>query len=53
MDSSVEILPITFQKRLESLRATKLAQTAEKQALIGSMDHDDHGLILPPPGGGA
>nr|HMN59483.1 pyruvate formate lyase family protein [Anaerolinea sp.] len=49
MDSSVEILPITFQKRLESLRATKLAQTAEKQALIGSMDHDDHGLILPPP----
>ena len=40
---------LTLVDRLEALRATKLAQTAEKQALIGSMDHDDWGLILPPP----
>jgi pyruvate-formate lyase len=38
-----------YQPRIEQLRATKLAQTQEKQALIGSMDHDDWALILPPP----
>ena len=38
-----------YQRRIEQLRATKLAQTREKQALIGSMDHDDWALILPPP----
>ena len=43
------IFPLTSD-RLEALRATKLAQTAEKQALIGSMDHDDWGLILPATG---
>jgi len=40
---------LTYQSRIEQLRATKLAQTQEKQALIGSMDHDDWALILPPP----
>jgi len=40
---------LTYQDRLDALRATKLALTAEKQGLIGSMDHDDWGLILPPP----
>ena len=40
---------LTYQLRIEQLRATKLAQTQEKQALIGSMDHDDWALILPPP----
>ncbi len=48
MAASMETMTLTFQDRLETLRATKLAQTAEKQALIGSMDHDDWGLILPP-----
>ncbi len=40
---------MTYQQRIAQLRATKLAQTQEKQALIGSMDHDDWALILPPP----
>src|SRR5512133_3176775 len=41
--------PMTYQQRLDALRATKLAQTLAKQELIGAMDHDDWGLILPPP----
>ncbi|MGC9522493.1 MAG: pyruvate formate lyase family protein [Anaerolineae bacterium] len=41
--------PLTYQERIERLRATKLAQTQEKQKIIGSMDHDDWALILPPP----
>lgn len=40
---------LTYQQRLDSLRATKLEQTQEKQKYIGSMDYDDWGLILPPP----
>lgn len=39
----------TWAERLEALRAEKLAQTREKQAVIGAMDHDDWALILPPP----
>ena len=39
----------TVQARIDALRTAKLLQTEEKQKLIGSMDHDDHGLILPPP----
>jgi len=39
----------TFPARIAALRATKLAQTREKQQLIGSMNHDDWALILPPP----
>lgn len=38
----------TYTRRLEALRATKLQQTQDKQDLIGSMDHDDWALILPP-----
>ena len=38
----------TFQERIESIRATKLAQTQEKQQVIGAMDYDDWALILPP-----
>lgn len=49
MPLTVDHSPLSLRDRLEALRATKLAQTAEKQALIGSMDHDDWGLILPPP----
>ena len=40
---------ITYQERLEALRAAKLQQTLEKQRVVGAMDHDDHALILPPP----
>ncbi|MBN1875808.1 MAG: formate acetyltransferase [Anaerolineae bacterium] len=40
---------LTYQERLDVLRAEKLRQTQEKQAVIGSMDHDDWALILPPP----
>ena len=39
----------TFDQRIEMLRREKHAQTVEKQALIGSMDHDDWALVLPPP----
>lgn len=40
---------LTYQERIDQLRETKLAQTREKQDIIGSMDHDDWALILPPP----
>ncbi len=40
---------LTYQKRIEALRETKLAQTREKQEVIGAMNHDDWALILPPP----
>jgi formate C-acetyltransferase len=40
---------LSYQQRLDALRATKLAQTQEKQRVIGAMDHDDWALILPPP----
>lgn len=50
MDAIGESTPtLTYQQRIDALRAAKMLQTAEKQALIGSMDHDDHALILPPP----
>jgi len=39
----------SFRERLDALRASKLAQTQEKQQLIGAMNHDDWALILPPP----
>ncbi|HQK95668.1 MAG TPA: pyruvate formate lyase family protein [Armatimonadota bacterium] len=35
--------------RIEALRVTKQLHTREKQQVIGSMDHDDWALILPPP----
>ncbi len=38
----------TYDKRIERLQETKLNQTLEKQKEIGSMDHDDWALILPP-----
>ncbi|HUT33227.1 MAG TPA: pyruvate formate lyase family protein [Planctomycetota bacterium] len=39
----------TYCERLAALRAAKQAQTREKWQLIGSMDHDDWALVLPPP----
>jgi pyruvate-formate lyase len=41
-------LTMSYAKRLEALRAAKSAQTIEKQAVRGSMDYDDHGIVLPP-----
>ena len=39
---------LTFQQRIDAIREAKLAQTQEKQEVVGSMDHDDWALILPP-----
>ncbi len=39
---------LTFDQRIDALRATKLSITQEKQRIIGAMNHDDWGLILPP-----
>jgi len=39
---------LTYEERYDALRETKLAQTLEKQRVVGSMDHDDWGQILPP-----
>ncbi len=48
--STVAVRPLTsFAERLQALRRTRLAQTAEKQRVIGSMDYDDWALVLPPP----
>jgi pyruvate-formate lyase len=48
LDTTSTAVNLTFQQRLDALRTTKLLQTREKQQVNGSMDHDDHGLILPP-----
>ena len=45
---STTVREYTYDQRLDALRALKMAQTRDKQALIGSMDHDDWALILPP-----
>jgi hypothetical protein len=49
MATSVRERELTYQERIEALRATKLAETNEKHQVVGSMDRDDHALILPPP----
>ncbi|MBZ0300126.1 MAG: formate acetyltransferase [Anaerolineae bacterium] len=38
----------TYQDRIDLLRARKMAYTQEKQRVVGVMDYDDWGLILPP-----
>ena len=48
MDTLTVVETFSYLQRIDCLRDTKLAQTREKQNLVGSMDHDDHGLILPP-----
>lgn len=40
----------SYTDRLEALCAEKKVQTSEKQHVRGSMDFDDHGIILPPEG---
>ncbi len=39
---------LTFAERIDLLREIKMQQTREKQQVVGSMDHDDWALILPP-----
>jgi pyruvate-formate lyase len=39
---------LTYQERIDRLRATKMRHTEEKWRDIGIIDMDDHGLILPP-----
>ena len=39
---------LSYQARIEALRARKAEQTREKWQVIGSMNHDDHALVLPP-----
>jgi len=39
---------LTYEQRLEALRESKMRQTEEKWEVVGSMDGDDHGRILPP-----
>lgn len=39
---------LSFSDRIEAIRRSKLEQTREKQRVVGSMDFDDHALILPP-----
>jgi pyruvate-formate lyase len=39
----------TYQERIDALKATKMKHTQEKWQVIGSMDFDDHAVILPPP----
>lgn len=40
---------MTYRQRIAALRQAKLRDTAEKQQIIGYMNHDDWGDILPPP----
>jgi formate C-acetyltransferase len=49
MTDVTEYQELTYQQRIDALRESKLRITQEKQQIIGSMDHDDWGLILPPP----
>lgn len=49
MNQPTVLETLTYADRLHALCAEKLAQTQEKQQLIGAMDHDDWALILPPP----
>ncbi len=46
---TITVKHYTFQERIDALRATKMKHTQEKWEVIGSMDFDDHAIILPPP----
>ncbi|MEO8392958.1 MAG: pyruvate formate lyase family protein [Chloroflexota bacterium] len=39
---------LSYQQRIDALRASKLAQTREKREVIGSMNFDDWAVVLPP-----
>jgi formate C-acetyltransferase len=44
-----EQIGLTYQQRLDALHQKKLQVTKEKQEIIGAMNYDDWGVILPPP----
>ena len=48
MESTV-IQALTFQERLEALRAAKQKANLEKQEMTGALNGDDLAFILPPP----
>jgi formate C-acetyltransferase len=48
MDTKI-VRNLTYRERIDALRATKMRHTEEKWKAIGSMDMDDHALVLPPP----
>jgi pyruvate-formate lyase len=39
---------LTYNERIDLLRKTKMRHTEEKWQVLGHMDMDDHGLVLPP-----
>ena len=49
MTVSMTAEELTYQRRLDALRETKMEHTREKQQIIGAMNYDDWALILPPP----
>ena len=49
LPDTLSITAYDYRQRLDRLRQAKLAQTREKQQVMGHMDYDDHSLILPPP----
>lgn len=48
MSTTAVEMELSYEERLRLLRDAKLAQTREKQRIRGTMDFDDHGIILPP-----
>ena len=48
MALSLDVTELTYQQRIDALRDEKLRCTREKQTLLGDMDFDDWGQILPP-----
>lgn len=40
---------LTYDERIDQLRKTKMRHTEEKWRVLGYMDMDDHGFVLPPP----
>jgi formate C-acetyltransferase len=50
MSPTATIAQPSFAERLAALRRSKSQQTLEKQRIRGSMDFDDHAVILPPEG---
>ncbi len=41
-------IKVSYQERMARLIARKIEQTKTKQAVLGSRDEDDYGLVLPP-----
>jgi len=41
---------LSYQERIDLLRVTKMQHTEEKWRVLGAIDMDDNGIILPPPG---